>query len=93
MNSETQAKAESGELLTVPEAAHLLRLKVSTVRAWVLHRRVPFVKLGGKRVLFRRSDLETLITESVVPAKAKESRMNVRPVDHKADVAALRGGQ
>jgi len=60
--------AESSDLLTVSETAALLRLKVSTVRAWVLQRRVPFVKLGGKRVFFRRADLEALIAASVIPA-------------------------
>jgi excisionase family DNA binding protein len=60
--------AESSDLMTVSETAALLRLKVSTVRAWVLQRRVPFVKLGGKRVFFRRADLEALITASVIPA-------------------------
>ena len=66
--------AESGsDLLTVPEAAKLLRLQVSTIRAWVLNRRVPFVKLGGKRVFFRRADLKALINASVVPAKPPET--------------------
>jgi excisionase family DNA binding protein len=60
---------EPSDLLTVREAAAMLRLKVSTIRAWVLQRRVPFVKLGGKRVLFRRQDLDALVTASVVPAK------------------------
>jgi excisionase family DNA binding protein len=32
------------ELLTVSEASAILRLKVSTVRSWLLKRRVPFVK-------------------------------------------------
>ena len=44
-------------LLTVLEAAGILRLKPSTLRAWILKRRVPFVKLGS-RVFLRRSDLE-----------------------------------
>jgi excisionase family DNA binding protein len=57
------------ELLTIPETAALLRLKVSTIRAWVLQRRVPFVKLGG-RVFLRRTDLQALIDASVVPAKS-----------------------
>jgi len=39
------------ELLTVPETAALLRLKVSTIRLWLLQCRVPFVKLG-RRVSF-----------------------------------------
>jgi len=68
-----QHTGQGSDLLTVKEAADLLRLKVSTIRAWVLQRRIPFVKLGGKRVLFRRTDLEALVTASIVPAKA-ESR-------------------
>jgi excisionase family DNA binding protein len=62
----------TSDLITIREAALILRLQVSTLRAWILHRSVPFVKLGGKRVFFRRADLEALIRESVVPAKIKE---------------------
>ena len=54
-------------LLTVPESAALLRLKPSTVRAWILHRRIAHIKLGG-RVFLRKSDCEALIAASVVPA-------------------------
>jgi excisionase family DNA binding protein len=57
------------ELLTVREAADFLRVKVSTIRAWILQRRVVYVKVGG-RVLLRRSDLEKLIESGIVPAKA-----------------------
>jgi excisionase family DNA binding protein len=59
----------TSDLLTIREAALILRLQVSTLRAWILYRKVPFVKLGGKRVLFRRSDLEKLVASSVVPAR------------------------
>ena len=55
------------ELLTLSETAALLRLKVTTIRAWLLQRRVPFVKLGG-RVFLRRTDVQALIDASVVPA-------------------------
>jgi excisionase family DNA binding protein len=65
-------QSHSSDLLTVKEAADLLRLQVSTIRAWVLKRRVPFVKLGGKRVFFRRVDLEQLIAASVVPAQPEK---------------------
>lgn len=58
----------ASELLDVKEAAAMLRLKVSTVRAWILARKLPYVKLGG-RVLFRREDLEAFIAASLVPAK------------------------
>jgi excisionase family DNA binding protein len=57
------------DLLTVPEAGSYLRLRPSTVRAWLLKRRIQHVKLGG-RVLLRRCDLEALIARSIVPAKS-----------------------
>jgi len=55
------------DLLTVTESASLLRLRPSTVRAWILHRKIAHVKLGG-RVFLRRTDCEALIAASVVPA-------------------------
>ena len=54
------------ELLNINETAQFLHLKASTIRSWILHRRIPFVKLG-RRVLLRRSDIEDLIARSVVP--------------------------
>jgi excisionase family DNA binding protein len=54
--------------MTVAESAALLRLKPSTVRAWILEKRIPYVKLGG-RVFLRRSDCEALIAASLVPAR------------------------
>jgi excisionase family DNA binding protein len=59
--------ADTG-LLTLAEASSLLRLKVSTLRSWVLKRRIPYCKIGG-RVFFRRSDLDSLIVASVVTAR------------------------
>jgi len=53
------------ELLTVPEAAALLRLKPSTIRAWVCQRKIPFVKLG-RLVRIKRSDAEALIEASLI---------------------------
>lgn len=58
----------SSELLTVTEAAALLRLQPSTVRSWILKRRIAFVKLGS-RVFLRRSDCEALISAGFVPAR------------------------
>lgn len=54
-------------LLTVPEASEVLRLKPSTVRSWLLNRRVPFVKLGS-RVFIRSEDLLALIEGGLRPA-------------------------
>jgi len=61
-------------LLTVPECAALFKVKVSTIRAWVLHKRIPYVKLGGKLVRFRRADVEKVIATRVV---ATENQLGV----------------
>jgi excisionase family DNA binding protein len=59
------------ELLTIAEASAMLRLKPSTLRAWILHRKIAHVKLGGGRVFLRKTDLEKLIAESLVLPKAR----------------------
>ena len=61
----------SSDLLSVDESATFLKLKSSTIRDWILRRQIPFVKLG-RRVFLRRGDLETLITNSVVPARVRK---------------------
>lgn len=57
---------ESG-LLTVVEAAQLLRLKPSTIRDWLLRKRITYYKIG-RRVFLRRADLQELISNCRVPA-------------------------
>jgi excisionase family DNA binding protein len=61
------------DLLTLAEASSLLRLKVSTLRAWILHRRIPYVKVG-RLVRVRRADVDAVIAASVVPARPAASR-------------------
>lgn len=61
------------ELLTVPEAAALLRLKPSTIRAWVCQKRIAYVKLGGRLVRIRRIDAEALVAASLVAAQGHTS--------------------
>jgi excisionase family DNA binding protein len=53
------------ELLTVVEAGKRLRLQESTIRAWILKRKIPFVRLG-RRVFVRNSDCQELINANVV---------------------------
>lgn len=68
---ETVIKATSDDqqsrLMTVRETANLFRLKESTIRDWVLRRKITYVKLGG-RVFIRKVDAEALIESSMVPA-------------------------
>ncbi len=52
-------------LLTVPETAKYLRLSVAAIRKRISDRSIPYVKLG-RRVLFRRTDLDDLINNSLV---------------------------
>jgi len=59
--------AESG-LLTIAEAAAMLRLKPSTVRSWILKRRLAYCKVG-RLVRIRRADVEAMVAASVVPAR------------------------
>jgi excisionase family DNA binding protein len=65
------------DLLTLPEASALLRLKVSTLRAWILRRRIPYVKFS-RRVFLRRCDVEILVKDSVVPARTDYADTNHR---------------
>ena len=57
------------QLLTLPEASRLLRVQVSTLRAWRCQRRLPFHKIGRK-VMLKRSDVQAFIDASVVPSAA-----------------------
>jgi excisionase family DNA binding protein len=55
-------------LLTLAEAAQLLRLRPSTLRAWRLAKKfLTFRKIGG-RVLVARKDVESLIEHSAATA-------------------------
>lgn len=65
-------KARDGDrLIDVREAAALLGLKPSTLYQWAYHRRIPTVKLLGRRgaLRFRISDIEKLIARSLRPAR------------------------
>ena len=66
MKTDTQTQ-QTTDLLTVVEASAALRLKASTIRSWILKRRIPYVKLGG-RVYMRSLDCAALIEASLVPA-------------------------
>jgi excisionase family DNA binding protein len=63
--------ATASELLTIAEAASLLRLKTSTMRAWILRRRLPYCKVG-RLVRIRRTDVEALIAAALVPARPND---------------------
>ena len=70
MLNETEEQGMNTELMTVRETADFLRLKESTVRDWVLHRKITYVKLGG-RVFIRETDAQQLVERSIVLARPK----------------------
>jgi excisionase family DNA binding protein len=53
------------QLMNVSETADMLRLRESTIRSWILKRKIPFVKLG-RRVFVRFVDAQAVIDSSVV---------------------------
>jgi excisionase family DNA binding protein len=55
---------------TVEQAAGQLGLKVSTVRSWVLRRKIAYHKVGGRAVRIPQHEIDRLLEESRVPAKA-----------------------
>ncbi len=67
--SEQDSEAGAAQLLLVPEAAKLLRIEPSTMRSWILKRRIQFVKVFG-RVCIRKADIDALIAASVIPTMA-----------------------
>ena len=67
--------ADNG-LLTIAEASAMLRLRPSTLRAWVLRRKLPYCKVG-RLVRIRRADVEALIITSLVPARLAAERVGV----------------
>ena len=56
-----------GKLLTLRECSERSGLRESTWRAWILHRKVPFYKVG-KAVRISEADLERLIERAKIPA-------------------------
>jgi excisionase family DNA binding protein len=55
-------------VVSVPEAALLLGLRPSTIRAWIGRRRIPFVRLG-RRVVIPMEAIDDLLLRGLVPVK------------------------
>ena len=60
-------------LLDVSETAALLRLKESTIRSWILKRKLGYVKVG-RRTFVQRSECDRIINAGVVPAERATER-------------------
>lgn len=60
------------KLLRVSEVAERLGLRVSTVRAWILRRRIPVVRVSSRAIRVPESAVAKLIEAGTIPAR--ESR-------------------
>ena len=60
--------ADAGKLLCVREAACILGVKESTLRAWILRRKIGYSKLGAA-VRIPTAEAERLISRGFVPAR------------------------
>jgi excisionase family DNA binding protein len=56
-------------LLSVPQVAQRLAVKESTVRAWLLRRRLAHVKVGRRAVRVPVGEVERIVREGSVPAQ------------------------
>ena len=64
----TKSTCKLEDLLDVKKAAKVLGISPKTLRDHVLHRRIDYVKIGG-RVLFRPDTLWEFIERNTVPAR------------------------
>jgi excisionase family DNA binding protein len=58
----------SEKLLTVPQAAERLSLKPSTIRRWILTRKIDVVRPGARAVRVPESAITTIIERGFRPA-------------------------
>jgi len=56
------------QLLTVKQAAEVLGLKVATIRAWLLRRKLPRVNCG-RAVRIPAEAIQKFIDENTIPAR------------------------
>ena len=57
------------KLLNVKETGVMLGIKTKTVYQLVHERRIPYVKLFGKSLRFKLSDLQRIVDESTTPVQ------------------------
>jgi excisionase family DNA binding protein len=66
-------RAKAVELYDVSEAGRAMHLEQSTIRAWISERRIPFVRMG-RRVFFRKVDIDKYITDNIVHPRITERK-------------------
>ena len=62
-------------MLTIPQAAKALGLTESTLRSWILNRRIAYAKLG-KSVRISEAEVERVISESTVTPRVVAAELD-----------------
>jgi len=60
--------ADSKNLLTIGMAAERLGLSVACLRAWVMRRKIGYVKVGSRRIAIPEAEFAKIIDRGYVPA-------------------------
>ena len=68
MNAADKIAGSRPKLLTLAEAAAFTGFRVSTWRAWILRRKVPFHRIG-RSIRIAESDVLAMIDESRIAAR------------------------
>lgn len=62
-------RKQLGELLRVEEFARGLNIKPATVRAWLLRRRISFVRVSSRAIRIPASEVDRILSEGMIPAR------------------------
>ena len=69
MEDDVENKITQLHLLRVDQAADLLAVKPSTLRAWLLRRRIAKERIGRRAVRIPSAEVERIIAEGMIPAR------------------------
>jgi len=73
------AVTEKAELINEQEAARMLSLATSTLRAWRFQGRGPaYFRIGGKAIRYRVQDVEAYLNDSMVRPTDRQSSLGAR---------------
>jgi excisionase family DNA binding protein len=65
-------KEGTSELLGISEAARRLALRESTLRSWILKKRIAKVRVGERAIRIPAGEVERIIRDGFVPAMRGE---------------------
>ncbi len=52
------AESKNDNYIGIEEAAEYLGVKTSTIRSWIKKKNMPFHRIGGKLLKFKRSEID-----------------------------------